>query len=136
MLCANWICYFLFFPSQVLDVNVLIKPRMEAHKAKQVELHKQEAMESAIATVQAKLREKEESKNKSIQIPQCILIGGANYVWCLVCKISFGTQTLCTYAAQHLGLLPYQIRRVFWFTRKSLGPILEALEAIWAKILA
>ena len=55
----------MFFLSQVLDVNMLIKPRMEAHKAKQVELHKQEALESAIATVQAKLREKEESKDKS-----------------------------------------------------------------------
>ena len=50
------------FNARVLDVNELIKPRMEAHKATQVELHKKEALESAIATVQAKIREKEESK--------------------------------------------------------------------------
>ena len=85
---------------------------MEAHKAKQVELHKQEAMESAIATVQAKLREKEESKDKSKQIPQCILIGGP--VMCdAYVRLAQTLCTLCTYVAQRLGLLPYQIRTVF-----------------------
>ena len=84
----------MFFLSQVLDVNVLIKPRMEAHKAKQVELHKQEALESAIATVQAKLREKEESKDKSIHIPYCILIGSQMYV-ALCVRLPVGQKILC-----------------------------------------
>ena len=51
---------------------------------------------------------------------------------------SFGTQTLCTYAAQRFGLLPYQIVcKVFWFTRKSTcpNPGTGASEAIWAPIL-
>ncbi len=61
----NFLYLLVYYFIQVLDVNVLIKPRMEEHKAKQVELHKQEALESAIATVQAKIREKEESKCRS-----------------------------------------------------------------------
>ena len=54
--------FFVCHCWQVLDVNDLIKSRMDTHKAKQIELAKQEALESAIATVRAKLREKEESK--------------------------------------------------------------------------
>ena len=36
--------------------------------------------------------------------------------------ISSRTQTLCTCEAQRLGILPYQILRVFWFTCKSMEP--------------
>ncbi|XP_072178424.1 adenylate kinase 9-like isoform X1 [Diadema setosum] len=57
------VCHLLAqkFNARVLDVNELIKSRMETHKAKQIELARQEALESAIATVKAKLREKEET---------------------------------------------------------------------------
>ena len=51
---------------KVLDVKELIKPRYEAHKMKQVELAKQEAIEAAIANVNATLKEQEDSKSLSL----------------------------------------------------------------------
>ena len=52
--------------------------------------------------------------------------------------INLGTQTLCLFffffAAQRLGLSPYQNRRVFWFTRKSIGPDPGGFRSNWAAI--
>ncbi|XP_033125059.1 adenylate kinase 9-like isoform X4 [Anneissia japonica] len=49
------------FNARVLDVTELIKPRMKAHKEKQIQLATEEAKENAISSVKSKLREEREA---------------------------------------------------------------------------
>ena len=50
------------FPTQVLDMNELIKPRLEVEKKKAVEQAKKDATEGAIAQVKAKIKEQLEAE--------------------------------------------------------------------------
>nr|XP_006820033.1 PREDICTED: adenylate kinase 9-like [Saccoglossus kowalevskii] len=50
------------YNATVLDMDELIKPRLQEHKEKQVQLAKEEAVETAIINVRTKLKEKEEKK--------------------------------------------------------------------------
>ncbi|XP_077977825.1 adenylate kinase 9-like isoform X2 [Glandiceps talaboti] len=53
------------YGAKVLNMDELIKSRMEAHKEKQVQLAREEALETAIINVQTKLKEREENTSDS-----------------------------------------------------------------------
>ena len=52
-----WLLHF-----QVLDIDELVKPRIDEERAKQVEAAREEALDNAIATVKARLRDQMEQE--------------------------------------------------------------------------